>query len=123
MLRFAAPVFILALVLSAACAGGTSSPQDWELDCTDCPIVFLDGQEPELVGGQGLEPDIDLRILGCTEEQTTLHKQFLFDSREGYVAAVIFTPLAPIGMTSGPASRWLESTTEERNSGGQCLGP
>ena len=43
-----------------------------------------------------MSPNTDLRILGCTEEQTTLRKQFLFDTAEGqYVAAVIFIPLAP----------------------------
>ena len=92
---FSTATTVAALVMLAAGCAANDTPIEWQLDCPGCPVVFLDGQEPEIVGGQMLEMDVDLRILGCTEEQTTLHKQFVFDAAEEYVAAVIFTPRIP----------------------------
>ena len=86
----------------------STPPPEWQLDCPGCPVVFLDGQEPGVVGaGSGTFAHIpraaDVRILGCAEERAAVHSQLVFKTlSDEYVAVVTFR---------APRPRWEDRLT------------
>lgn len=69
---------------------------EWQLDCPGCPVVFLDAKEPELIGESGLHEGDDVRVIGCTDIQTALHRRFIFGTPDGkYTGVVLFRQKPP----------------------------
>ena len=63
----------------------------WQLDCPNCPVVLLDAEGPEVFWASSLQKETTVRIVGCTDLQTSLHRQFLFSSPDGeYTGVVLF---------------------------------
>ena len=52
----------------------------WTLDCPGCPVAFLDREGPETIGVSRLRAGDRVRIVGCTNLQTSLHRQFVFST-------------------------------------------
>ena len=80
-------------------AAATTTPEpvattyEWQLDCPGCLVVFLDAREPGAAGSAKPRTGTRLRIVGCTDTQTTLRGQYVFRSPAGeYTGVVIFGP-------------------------------